>query len=65
MSKLKPCPFCGNEYPTMTHSQTGGWLIRCPACNISFELDYYSHRGELGKQRYVEAWNRRAGDNND
>lgn len=57
--KLKPCPFCGNEYPTLTESQTEGIEIRCPNCNITFTLDFYEFRGELGKERTAAAWNRR------
>lgn len=57
--ELKPCPFCGNDFPTITYSNIEGWEIRCSSCNITFVRDYYGHRGELGKQRFIEAWNRR------
>lgn len=59
---LKPCPFCGYNCQTITYSNTEGWRVRCPHCNITFTRDYYERRGELGKQRLIEAWNRR--DNN-
>lgn len=63
MDELKPCPFCGNEYPTITESNGYGIRIRCPQCNISFTRDYYeTGRGELGRVRTIEAWNRRAGE---
>lgn len=59
--KLEPCPFCGNGFPTFSETQAKGIYIRCPNCNITFSRDYYeSGRGELGKQRTIEAWNRRA-----
>lgn len=56
---LKPCPFCGQEHTTITESNTEGIRIRCPKCNITFTLDFYEHRGELGRQRTIEAWNTR------
>lgn len=59
-NELKPCPYCGNEYPTITENQTEGIRIKYPRCNIIFVRDYYTTgRGELGKQRTIEAWNRR------
>ncbi len=58
--ELKPCPFCGNAFPTITHSGIEGWRLRCPECNTTFTRDFYEHRGELEKQRLIEAWNRRA-----
>lgn len=61
MGKLLPCPFCGNEFPTITETQSKVVLIRCPQCNTTFSRDFYeTGRGELGKQRTIEAWNRRA-----
>ena len=56
---LKPCPFCGQEHTTITESNTEGIRIRCPNCNITFTRDFYEHRGELGRQRTIEAWNTR------
>ena len=56
---LKPCPFCGQEHTTITESNTEGIRIRCPKCNITFTRDFYEHRGELGRQRTIEAWNAR------
>ncbi len=57
--ELKPCPFCGYDLATLTYSNTEGWEVRCPECNITFTRDFYEHRGELGKQRLIETWNRR------
>ena len=56
---LKPCPFCGQKHITITESNTEGIRIRCPTCNITFTRDFYEHRGELGRQRTIEAWNTR------
>lgn len=60
--ELKPCPFCGNEYPALLINQTEGVRIKCQNCEIEFTRDFYKHRGELGKQRTIQAWNRRADD---
>lgn len=49
----------GQEYTTITESNTEGIRIRCPKCNITFTRDFYEHRGELGRQRTIEAWNTR------
>lgn len=58
---LLPCPFCGNEFPMVQERNLGGLRIRCPMCNVSFTRDYYeTGRGQLGKQRTIEAWNTRA-----
>nr|DAG70106.1 MAG TPA: restriction alleviation protein [Caudoviricetes sp.] len=62
MDELKPCPFCGNKFPTITETQTEGVRIKCQYCEIEFTRDFYQHRGELGRKRTIEAWNRRAND---
>ena len=43
MAELKPCPFCGNEYPTITDSQGYGYRMTerwnyypCPNCKMAF-----------------------------
>ena len=60
--ELKPCPFCGNEYPTifLSFNSVGHWQIECPQCDIRFRLG--SGEKERIKERVVEAWNRRAND---
>ena len=60
---LKPCPFCGNEFPgTGINWYHGHWSIMC---------GYFDHRGKNSKYCYqvwgefdtekeaIEAWNRR------
>ena len=59
MEELKPCPFCGNKYVTLTETMTEGFRIKCPCCNITFVRDFYQHRKDLGRTRTIEAWNRR------
>jgi Lar family restriction alleviation protein len=56
---LKPCPFCGQKHTTITESNAEGVRICCPRCNITFTRDFYEHRGELGRQTTIEAWNTR------
>ncbi len=58
MAELKPCPFCGNEHPTLIYQRSLAlYKIHCPMCDIYFRL------GAGGKEnieeRIVEAWNRR------
>lgn len=64
MSKdVKPCPFCGNEWPTITlNSYSATWEIRCSQCDIVFRLG----AGEKARirERIVERWNSRRQDNN-
>ena len=60
MNELKPCPFCGNGHPILLINMYEGVRIKCPNCEIQFTRDFYHHRGELGKLRTIEAWNRRA-----
>ena len=58
MSDLKPCPFCGSE-DLVVHNEINGAFIVCNACCISF--DY----GEATcVEDCIEAWNRRANDEN-
>lgn len=58
--ELKPCPFCGNEFPTITYiSIINVYSVNCPQCHAVFRLDCtvgrYSDRNKV-----VKAWNRRA-----
>lgn len=59
MPELKPCPFCGNEYPLTEHRKsTDVYLIRCPQCQIYFMNDCTAGHNR-NKQKTIEAWNRR------
>lgn len=59
MRELKPCPFCGNEWPTITYSNSHGiWVISCPSCDIRFRLG--AGEKEKIKERIVYAWNLRS-----
>ena len=59
--ELRPCPFCGYGHPLLYVDQCEDIRIKCPNCQIEFTRDFYQHRGDLGKTRTVDAWNRRAG----
>ena len=59
--ELKPCPFCGNEFPVLRMSSMEGYYkIECPQCDTRFTLG----AGEKQKirDRIVAAWNRRTGE---
>lgn len=58
MEKLKPCPFCGYEYPLMRESEYNGFIeISCENCDIRFRLGPGAK--EKMKERIISAWNRR------
>lgn len=62
MSKLKPCPFCGAEIARVI-GPGGLNFFRCRNCSavVSFDNDFYNtHTNEA-----IEAWNRRASDEQD
>lgn len=59
--KLKPCPFCGYEFPTLLFSNSGGfYFVTCENCDTKFRLG--AGKKERIKERIVDAWNRRAHD---
>ncbi len=61
-NELKPCPFCGYEYPTIRHNRiTDSYSICCPDCQIVFRNDCTAAR-DMFKKTSITAWNRRAND---
>ncbi len=62
MSELKPCPFCGGEaklYVRSIHGLLFGdyYWVKCEDCNAETASDFE-------KSVAIEAWNRRANDDN-
>lgn len=56
--KLKPCPFCGNEHPSIMFLRSMAyWQVHCPRCDIRFRLG--AGQKETIKARVIEGWNRR------
>ena len=63
MENLKPCPFCGNEFPTISFWSGGGCRrVDCPQCGIVFRAK--SGGREMNMDNVVDAWNRRTNDAN-
>ncbi|MDF2984912.1 MAG: hypothetical protein K0R50_422 [Eubacterium sp.] len=57
-TKLKPCPFCGNEHPLITENSYVV-EISCPCCQTKFQNDctaWHDH----SKGETIKRWNRRA-----
>lgn len=59
--ELKPCPFCGNEYPIIHPVKVSVtrsiYEIYCPGCDAYFRLGAGEH--QYIEERIVRAWNRR------
>ena len=59
MPELKPCPFCGNNYPEIHSSQVyGSYYAYCRQCGVKT-------RKTDTKEETVEVWNRRKNNAND
>ena len=54
MSKLKPCPFCGNTKPDIIRAMGEVWITCSNNCQ---EMRYIKDEKEA-----IEAWNKRVGD---
>lgn len=56
VEKLKPCPFCGNEYISVVPAaHKCVYWCKCEECGVSTNcLD--------DKQKAIDFWNRRVGD---
>lgn len=66
MIELKPCPFCGGKATTSERENIKnlpyGWRwIGCRHCKVFMD---WSH-GNTGRSLAIEAWNRRAGGENE
>lgn len=57
-TKLKPCPFCGLSFLKIHKLRPKGcYAVSCSKCLFFGPVEFY-------KKDAIEAWNRRAGDNN-
>ena len=60
MDELKPCPFCGFDYPEIwKHNQKTTpygryYTVGCPMCGVEIREQY--------EYEAIERWNRRADD---
>lgn len=61
MDRLKPCPFCGDEFPVIRFfKSTGTYAIQCNHCQTMFSMDCAAGR-DRSKEVTIAAWNRRTG----
>lgn len=69
MVKLKPCPFCGGEaYARFVKDNKpfGYTSVECRSCGaVPYVHQVYSGKKEDAVLGAIEAWNRRAKDEND
>ena len=59
--ELKPCPFCGGIAEIICYE--GDWQVYCRDCYVETEeyCDYIKGGQTVsGKERAIQAWNRRA-----
>ena len=64
MAELKPCPFCGGK-AVLEHEHAGAGYsyIRCTECRVK-GLTFIRKFERSSDQEAIEAWNRRAEDEN-
>lgn len=59
MEKMKPCPFCGNEFPTIEKYYYGDiYRVACPQCQTYFGCDCTAGH-DKSKEKTIERWNTR------
>lgn len=71
MAELKPCPFCGDKFPTQNTTTRKGHLVNIQGRSLLTENDSYEISCRICGCRTgvwcalssaIEAWNRRAED---
>ncbi|RGO72624.1 hypothetical protein DXB04_31470 [Enterocloster bolteae] len=58
MERLEPCPFCGNEFPTITKCYGNIYRVACPQCQTYFGCDCTAGHDE-SKEETMARWNSR------
>ncbi len=59
IEELKPCPFCGSK-SVMLEKGSNGYQVCCWYCGARGK--YVVARSIFSKERAIDAWNRRAGE---
>ena len=62
MEQLKPCPFCGNEFPTLTKCYGNIYIVACPQCQTYFGCDCTAGH-DRSKEETIARWNSRVNEN--
>ena len=57
IERLKPCPFCGYEWPTLRQDHGKYWGVTCEKCGL-YVMIHPSGTAEI-KERMIDKWNRR------
>lgn len=57
IERLKPCPFCGYEWPTLRQDHGKYWGVTCEKCGL-YVMIHPSGAAEI-KERMIDKWNRR------
>lgn len=62
----KPCPFCGGETNIKANATTLNAYAECEVCQVIMKRNFKAHPriAELLEEMMIEAWNRRAKDEN-
>ena len=63
-NELKPCPFCGGDADFLTENFGGKVWVICTDCGVQTAKEYTNLIvfGKGGKDRAIDAWNRRCTD---
>lgn len=63
-TRLKPCPFCGQEGKMRINPSTLNCSVNCPNCEVVMKRNFKGNKRveETLAMLMTEAWNRRATD---
>lgn len=61
MSKLKPCPFCGETQEIMSvYNGCGSYWAECKTCHAQGPCVVFNVRYQSGRASAVKNWNKRS-----